>query len=108
MILDQLLLTKAYVRNYCGIGYMTIGKGPHQQRIPFVPLRATPVSDKSDSDSLEADNSESKGIYTNDSLDYEVGLYVIEAVPKRGVPLQRQISAKPTRVKPVLSHEEIA
>ena len=64
---------------------MAIGKRPHRQRISFVPLGRTPTSDESDSDSLEADNSKSEGIYTDDFLDDEVGLYAIEAVPKGGV-----------------------
>ena len=89
MILGHPWLTKAHVRNYWGEGYMTIGKGPHRQRIPFVSLRGAPASDESDSDSLETDNSESEEIYTDDYSDDEVGLYTIEAVPKGGVPLQR-------------------
>ena len=73
---------------------MTIEKGPNRQRIPFVLLGGAPASDESDSDSLEADNSESKGIYTDDSSDNEVGLYAIETVPKGGVPPQIEILAK--------------
>ena len=73
---------------------MTIKKGPNRQRIPFVPLGEAPASNESDSDSLKADNSESKEIYTDDSSDDEVGLYVIETVPKGGVPPQIEIPAK--------------
>lgn len=60
------------------LGRMTIGKGPHRQRIPFVFLGKASASDESDTDSLEADDLESEVIYMDD----EVGLYVIEAVSK--------------------------
>ena len=86
---------------------MTIRKGLHWQRIPFVPLGGAPTSNKSDSDSQETDVSESEGIYTDDSLDDKVGLYAIEAVPKREVLPQRQLPAKHTREKLILSDEEI-
>ena len=92
MILGRSWLTKAHVRNYWGEGYMTIGKGPHRQQIPFVHLEGASASNESDSDSREADDSESEGIYTDDSSDDEVGLYAIEAVPKREVPPQIQLS----------------
>lgn len=73
---------------------MTIGKGTHQQWILFVPLGGAPVSDESDSNSLEVDDSESEGIYMNEPSDDEVGLYAIEAVSKREVSTQRKFSNK--------------
>lgn len=86
---------------------MTIGKVPHQQRIPFVPLGGAPLSNESESDSRKADYSKSKGIYTDDSLGDEVEFYAIEAVPKGEVPLQRNIPAMPTREKPTMTDEKI-
>ena len=73
---------------------MTIGKGPHQQRILFVPLERAPVSNESDSDSLKTDNLESQRIHTNDSSNDEVELHAIEAVPNEGIPPPRQILTK--------------
>ena len=61
-----------------------------------------PTSDESVSDSLEADDSESEGIYTDDSLDDEVILYAIETYPKREVSPQRQLPIRRTRKKLVL------
>ena len=111
MILGRPWLTKAHVRNYWGEGYMTIGKKPYRQRISFVPLGGAPASDESDesdSDSREVDDSESKKIYTDDSSEDEVGLYAIEAVPKREALPETQVPVKRPREKPVLSDEEIA
>ena len=108
MILGRPWLTKTHVRNYWDEGYMTIGKGPYRQRISFVPLGGAPASDESDSNSKEADDSESEKIYTDDSSEDEVGLYAIEAVPKREAPPETQVPVKRLREKPVLSDEEIA
>lgn len=60
MILGQPWLTKAHVQNYWDEGYMTIGKELHRQRIPLVPLGGAPLSNESDSDSIEVDYLESE------------------------------------------------
>ena len=73
---------------------MTIGKWPHRQEISFVLLGGAPPSDESDYDLLEADDSESEGIYTDDSSDDKIKLYAIEAVQKREVPPSRQLLAQ--------------
>ena len=73
----------------------------------FVPLGGAPTFDESDSDSLEANDSKSEGIYKDDSSDDKVGLYAIEALSKREVPPHKYIPAKRIREKPLLSDKEI-
>ena len=94
MILCQLWLTKVHVHNYWDEAYMKIRKGPYRQRISFVLLGGAPKSDESDSNSLEAENSEIEGIFTDDSSDDAVELYAIEAIPKGKIPPQKTISCK--------------
>lgn len=102
MILGRQWLIKAYMRNYWHEEYITIENGLHRQRNPFVLQVGAPTSDESVSDSLEADDSESEGIYTDDSSDDEVILYAIETYPKREVSPQRQLPIRRTRKKLVL------
>lgn len=59
------------------IGWMIYDNQEIRKIKLFVPPRGTPTSDESDSDLLEVDNSKLKGIYTYDSSDNEVRLYVI-------------------------------
>lgn len=86
---------------------MIIGKEPHRQRIQFVPLGETLALDKSDSDSLEADNSDWEEFYTDDYSDNEVRLYEIETIPKEKNSPHRKILAKRRNENPVLSNNEI-
>lgn len=69
-------------------------RGPHRQKYPFVSLGRAHVSNESDSDSLEANNSKSKEFYANDSSDDEVGFYTIRVVLKAKVPPYRPILLK--------------
>jgi hypothetical protein len=85
MILGRLWLTKSHVRNYQGEGYMTIGIHLNQQKVPFANFVKSSEGTSEYDDESETDKSfSSEGIYIDDSSEEEMGLYVLEIIPKVG------------------------
>ncbi len=85
MILGRPWLTKSHAKNYWGEGYMTIRVHPNRQKVPFVSFRKSYRGTSEYEDESETNQSSSfEGIYTNDSSEEEVGLYVLEIIPKVG------------------------
>jgi hypothetical protein len=64
---------------------MTIGVHPNRQKVPFANFMKNSRGTSEYDDESEIDQSFSfEVIYTNDSSEKEVGLYVLEAIPKVG------------------------
>jgi hypothetical protein len=64
---------------------MTIGIQPNRQKVPFTNIVKSSGGMSEYDDESEIDqNSSSKGIYTDDSSEGEIGLYALEAIPKVG------------------------
>jgi len=85
MILCRPWLTKSHAKNYWGEGYMTIGIHPNRQKVPFANfVKSSKRTNEYDDESEIEQSFNSEGIYTYDSREGEVGLYVLEAIPKVG------------------------
>ncbi len=85
MILGRPWLTKLHVKNYWREGYMTIGVHPNRQKVPFTSFVKNSRGTSEYEDESETDqSSSSEGIYTEDSSEEEIGLYVLETIPKVG------------------------
>jgi hypothetical protein len=85
MILGRHWLTKSHTRNYWGKGYMTIGVHHNRQKVPFTSfVRSSEGTSEYEDESETDQSSNSKGIYTDDSSEEEVGLYALETIPKVG------------------------
>jgi len=92
MILGKPWLTKSHARNYWGEGYMTIGVHPNRQKVPFASFVKSFGGTSEYEDELEInESSNSEGIYTDDSSEKEVGLYVLETIPKVGALLNQKV-----------------
>ncbi len=64
---------------------MTIGIHPNQQKVPFINfVKSFGGTNEYDDESKIDQSSSSKGIYINDSSEREIGLCVLEAIPKVG------------------------
>jgi hypothetical protein len=85
MILDRPWLTKSHARNYWGEGYMTITIHPNRHKIPFANfVKSFGRTSEYDDESKTDQSSNFQGIYINNSNEGEVGLYVLEVIPKVG------------------------
>jgi hypothetical protein len=74
MILGRSWLTKSHTRNYWGKGYMTIGVHHNRQKVPFASfVRSSEGTSEYEDESKIDQSSNSKGIYTDDSSEKEVG-----------------------------------
>jgi len=92
MILGRPWLTKSHTRNYWGEGYMMIGVHRNQQKVPFVSFVKSSGRTSEYEDELKTDqSSSSKGIYTDDFNEEEVGLYALETIPKVGALSNRRV-----------------
>ncbi len=109
MILGRPWLTKSHARNYWGEGYMTIGVHPNQQKVPFASFVKSSRRTSEYEDESETDQSSSfKGIYTNDSNEEEVGLYVLETIPKVGTLSNQRVRRDDNQSTPcVLTKREV-
>jgi len=64
---------------------MTIGVHPNRQKVLFASFVKSSRGMSEYEDESETDqSSSSEGIYTDDSSEEEVGLYVLETIPKVG------------------------
>jgi len=85
MILGRPWLTKLHARNYWGERYMTIGVHPNRQKVPFANFVKSSRGTSEYEDELKTNqSSSSERIYTDDSSEEEVGLYVLETISKVG------------------------
>jgi hypothetical protein len=85
MILKRPWLTKSHARNYWGKGYMTIKVHHNRHKVPFANFVKSFRGTSEYDDESEIDQSSiSEGIYIDDSNEEEVGLYVLEIIPKVG------------------------
>jgi len=83
MILSKPWLTKSHVRNYWGEGYMTIKVHPTRQKVPFANfMNNSGGTIEYDDESKTNQGSSFKGIYTDDSNEGEIGLYVWKQSPR--------------------------
>jgi hypothetical protein len=68
---------------------MTIGIHPNRQKVPFANIvKSSRGTSEYDDESETDQSSSSKGIYTDDSSEGEIRLYVLEAIPKVGTLFQ--------------------
>jgi len=85
MILNRPWLTKSHARNYWGEKYMTIRVHLNREKVPFVSfMKSSGRRSEYDYESETDQSSSSKGIYTDDFSEEEIGLYVLEIIPKVG------------------------
>ncbi len=79
MILGWPWLIKSHAKNYWGEGYMTIRVHFNRQKVPFANfVKNFKKTSEYDDESETYQSFNSKGIYTNDSNEEEVRLYVLE------------------------------
>jgi len=77
MILARHWLIKSHAKNYWGERYMTIRIHFNRYKIPFANFAKSSKGTNEYDDELEINQSfSSKGIYTNDSSEKEIGLYI--------------------------------
>jgi hypothetical protein len=68
---------------------MTIRVHPNRQKVPFINfMNSSKRTTKYDDESETYQSSSFEGIYTNDYNEEEVGLYVLEVIPKVGALFQ--------------------
>jgi hypothetical protein len=88
---------------------MTIGVHPNRQKVPFASFVKSFGGMNEYEDELETNqSSSSKGIYTDDSSEEEVGLYALETTPKVGALSDQKVQRDDNQLTPcVLTEGEV-
>jgi hypothetical protein len=106
MILGRPWLTKSHAKNYWGEGYMTIGVHLNRQKVPFANfVKSFGGTSEYEDESKIDQSSSSKGIYTDDSSEEEVGLYVLETILKVGTLLDQRVQGDDNQSPPCVFTE---